>query len=110
MDFRVGGVWRYTMHGPDGTDYPNHVTYTGIEKPSRIAYDHGTNAQHPSEFKAVISFEPGRSRGEKSAADDRRRAASATTMSNSAPSKAAGKRWNGLPRILPIKPTEKFAD
>jgi len=58
MDFRVGGIWRYTMHGPDGTDYPNYVTYTGIEKPKRIAYDHGSNAQHPSEFKAEITFKP----------------------------------------------------
>ena len=22
-DLRPGGTWRYTMHGPDGTDYPN---------------------------------------------------------------------------------------
>ncbi|MBC8038640.1 MAG: SRPBCC domain-containing protein [Rhizobiales bacterium] len=58
MDFRVGGVWRYTMHGPDGTDYANYVTYTEIVNPSRIAYEHGSNAQHPSEFKAVITFEP----------------------------------------------------
>lgn len=58
MEFRVGGVWRYTMHGPDGTDYPNYVTYTEIQTPVRIAYDHGGNAQHPSEFKAVITFAP----------------------------------------------------
>jgi hypothetical protein len=23
FDFRVGGVWRHVMHGPDGTNYPN---------------------------------------------------------------------------------------
>lgn len=56
-DFRVGGVWDYTMHGPDGTDYPNYVTYTGIDAPNLIAYDHGTNQQHPEMFKAVIRFE-----------------------------------------------------
>lgn len=56
MDFRVGGVWRYTMHGPDGTDYPNHVRYTEILPSRRIAYDHGTDAQHPALFTAVISF------------------------------------------------------
>jgi len=27
MDFRAGGVWRFTMHGPDGTDYPNKIVY-----------------------------------------------------------------------------------
>ena len=58
MDFRVGGTWVYTMHGPDGTDYPNHVGYTAIETDRRIAYDHGTDADHPAMFKAVISFEP----------------------------------------------------
>lgn len=56
MDFRAGGVWRFTMHGPDGTDYPNFVTYTEIVVPQRICYDHGSNAQHPDMFKAVIAF------------------------------------------------------
>src|SRR4051794_34340238 len=23
MDVRPGGTWRFVMHGPDGTDYPN---------------------------------------------------------------------------------------
>ncbi len=58
MDFRVGGTWVYTMHGPDGTDYPNHVAYTSIETGRVIAYDHGTDADHPALFKAVISFAP----------------------------------------------------
>ena len=25
--FRVGGLFRFTMHGPDGTDYPNRILY-----------------------------------------------------------------------------------
>lgn len=41
FDFRVGGQWLHTMHGPDGTDYPNEVTYTAITEPERIEYDHG---------------------------------------------------------------------
>lgn len=56
MDFREGGVWRYTMHGPDGTDYPNYVKYTEIVAPESIRYDHGSNAQHPDMFKAVITL------------------------------------------------------
>ena len=24
-DMRPGGTWDYIMHGPDGTDYPNHL-------------------------------------------------------------------------------------
>ena len=30
MDFRVGGQFRFTMHGPDGTDYPNRILYREI--------------------------------------------------------------------------------
>ncbi len=56
MDFRVGGSWDYTMHGPDGTDYPNFVRYTAIETNRMIAYDHGTQAGQPALFKAIISF------------------------------------------------------
>src|SRR4051812_10404823 len=41
MDFRVGGEWVLTMHGPDGTDYPNHSVFTEIVPNERICYDHG---------------------------------------------------------------------
>ncbi len=41
MDVRPGGVWRFTMHGPDGVDYPNKITYIEIVKPERLVYDHG---------------------------------------------------------------------
>ncbi len=57
MQFKVGGVWDYVMHGPDGTDYPNYVSYTTIEKNALIAYDHGTDADHPAMFKAEIRFD-----------------------------------------------------
>lgn len=56
QQFKVGGVWDYAMHGPDGTDYPNFVRYTAIEPNRRITYDHGTHADRPALFKAVIEF------------------------------------------------------
>ena len=56
QDFRAGGVWDYTMHGPDGTDYPNYVQYTEIMAPELIRYDHGTDAANPFMFKAVITL------------------------------------------------------
>jgi uncharacterized protein YndB with AHSA1/START domain len=56
MDFRVGGSWHYTMHGPDGTDYPNFVRYTDIVPNRRIAYDHGTAPGEPHLFRQEISF------------------------------------------------------
>ena len=58
MSFKVGGAWDYTMHGPDGTDYPNFVRYTAIETNALIAYDHGTTADQPAMFKAEIGFVP----------------------------------------------------
>jgi uncharacterized protein YndB with AHSA1/START domain len=58
MDFRVGGVWRFIMHGPDGTDYPNRVVYREIVKPQRLVYDHSDGKPNPSiAFKATITFE-----------------------------------------------------
>jgi len=54
MDFRVGGTWRFTMHGPDGTNYPNLILYTLIEPVSRIEYDHGDGTPAPPHFRAVI--------------------------------------------------------
>lgn len=38
MDVRPGGVWKHTMHGPDGTDYPNQIVFTEVVKPERIIY------------------------------------------------------------------------
>lgn len=41
MDFRVGGVWKHMMHGPDGTDYPNSSVFREIVEPERVVYSHG---------------------------------------------------------------------
>jgi uncharacterized protein YndB with AHSA1/START domain len=53
MDVKPGGVWRYTMHGPDGTDYKNKAVYTRIEKPRIIAYEHVSGPR----FFATISLD-----------------------------------------------------
>ena len=41
MDVRPGGVWRHTMRGPDGTEYPNRSVFTEVVKPERIVCTHG---------------------------------------------------------------------
>jgi uncharacterized protein YndB with AHSA1/START domain len=41
FDFRPGGVWRFVMHGPDGRDYQNRITFEEIVPPERIVYRHG---------------------------------------------------------------------
>src|SRR5690606_11814904 len=33
FEFRVGGVWAFTMRGPDGTEYPEWITWTGLTPP-----------------------------------------------------------------------------
>ncbi|WP_045835238.1 SRPBCC family protein [Hyphomicrobium sp. 99] len=59
MDVRPGGQWLYTMHGPDGTDYPNRVRYTEVKDPELLAYDHDAGAERPDfePFKVWITFE-----------------------------------------------------
>lgn len=56
MDFAVGGLWRYTMHGPDGKDWPNWIRYQDISPPTRIAYEHGGEMGEPAHFDGVITF------------------------------------------------------
>jgi uncharacterized protein YndB with AHSA1/START domain len=46
FDMRPGGVWRFVMHGPDGTDYQNKNVFVEVVKPERIVFDHVTWPQH----------------------------------------------------------------
>ncbi len=55
-DVRPGGSWVYTMHGPDGTDYPNHTVFHEVEKYSRLVYDHGGSADRPPMFRVTVDF------------------------------------------------------
>lgn len=57
MDFSIGGLWHYTMHGPDGKAWPNWIRYRDIERPIRIAYDHGAEPGEPAHFEGEITFE-----------------------------------------------------
>ena len=41
MDFRVGGLWSFTMVGPDGTRFPNRVHFKELTPPARMMFDHG---------------------------------------------------------------------
>lgn len=40
FDFRPGGDWIFTMHGPDGADYPNESRFVEIARPERIIFEH----------------------------------------------------------------------
>lgn len=55
-DLRKGGRWVYTMHGPDGVDYPNNTIYHEVEKYSRLVYDHGGYEDRPPLFRVDVQF------------------------------------------------------
>ncbi len=55
-DLRPGGSWNYTMHGPDGTDYPNVTKYYEVEKYAKLVYDHGANESQPALFHVTVLF------------------------------------------------------
>ena len=63
MDVSVGGLWRYVMHGPagsdgsPGTDYNNWIRYTELTPPARMAYAHGGDDPEHAEFHAEVELQ-----------------------------------------------------
>lgn len=58
-ELRRGGQWDYTMHGPDGTDWPNVTQYLELDPPSRIVYLHGSIrdlANDAEAFQVTVTF------------------------------------------------------
>ncbi len=55
-DLKTGGRWHYTMHGPDGTDYPNKTVYLEVDEYKRLVYDHGANDDQPALFRVTVTF------------------------------------------------------
>ena len=57
MDVRPGGEWRYTMHGPDGTDYPNRIRYEEVVPPERLVYQHSGADDPDARFHTTVTFQ-----------------------------------------------------
>jgi uncharacterized protein YndB with AHSA1/START domain len=57
FDFRVDGVWHFTMHGPDGTDFPEWITWLELSPPDRIVLRHGEHRDDPHAFETVLTFD-----------------------------------------------------
>jgi len=53
FDLRPGGVWNHIMHGPDGTDYRNDITYVAVTEPERLEYEHGPSPV----FNVTVTFD-----------------------------------------------------
>ena len=54
FEFRSGGSWLFTMHGPDGAHYPNESTFLEIV-PDRTVRIRHLNLPH---FDLTIALEP----------------------------------------------------
>jgi uncharacterized protein YndB with AHSA1/START domain len=55
MEVKPGGVWRFIMHGPDGTDYPNKIVFLEVVKPERLVYVHGDESDS-DQFHVTVTF------------------------------------------------------
>ncbi len=57
QDVRPGGVWRFTMHGPDGRDYRNRVVFIEVAEPHRLVYRHaGEGDDEGVSFHTTVTF------------------------------------------------------
>jgi uncharacterized protein YndB with AHSA1/START domain len=47
------------MHGPDGRDYQNRITYLEVVEPERLVYKHGGDEDlEPVSFQTTVTFVP----------------------------------------------------
>ncbi|WBB81558.1 SRPBCC family protein [Micromonospora sp. WMMD882] len=58
FEFRVGGEWDFVMHGPDGTDYQEWISWTEIVPPEGITLLHGESRGDPDAFQSFLTFTP----------------------------------------------------
>jgi uncharacterized protein YndB with AHSA1/START domain len=56
FEFRVGGEWDFVMHGPDGTEYQEWISWTEIVPPERIVLLHGESRGDPNAFESLLTF------------------------------------------------------
>ena len=57
FDLRVGGQALFTMHGPDGTDYPNRFKFLAVEPPHLLRFDHDNGGEGPVDHRFVGELE-----------------------------------------------------
>ena len=59
MDVNDNGIWRFTMHGPDGVDYKNKIVFLEVKAPERLVYKHSDDDEdtEPIHFHVTITFD-----------------------------------------------------
>lgn len=56
--FVPGGVWRFLMHPPDGSDIPNRIVFREVVPPSKLVYENSWDRPGaPLDFTVVVRFE-----------------------------------------------------
>jgi uncharacterized protein YndB with AHSA1/START domain len=53
FELKPSGNWKFDMHGPDGTTYPNHIIFDEISPLKRIVLNHVSEP----EFLITATFE-----------------------------------------------------
>jgi len=56
FDFKPGGVWDATIHGPDGSEYPNYFVWKEITPPERIVWMYGMGKDDPNKVKTILTL------------------------------------------------------
>lgn len=56
IDVRPGGGWEFTMHGPDGKDWPNYMHFVALQPDARIDYETGEYPNQPPHFTGCVTF------------------------------------------------------
>ncbi|MBN2980990.1 SRPBCC family protein [Cohnella algarum] len=57
FDFKPGGVWKFTMHGPDGVAFPNQIVFVEMQKPERLVYATSDGEEEsPGQFQTTVTF------------------------------------------------------
>ena len=56
FELKPQGKWHFTMHGPDGVDYPNTTTYLQVERHALVVYDHGASEGRPPLFRVTVRY------------------------------------------------------
>jgi len=51
FDFRNGGKWLFTMHGPDGKGYENEIVFETIKENEMILLHHVSKPEYKAEFR-----------------------------------------------------------
>ncbi len=107
-ELREGGSWVYTMHGPDGKDWPNFTRYHEVVPQSRLVYDHGASSEDAKPmFRVTVEF---RDLGERTELEMRMTFATVEDVAQSrAIIKAAGgnSTWDRLAEYLEKQATHQ---